>query len=120
MNFVLMHKNFLVLVNHLSTTLLVVRWAESHPTGLTTNLLKLFEPRPPLDFKPPPEKKKCPPLTGVVQFVSKFAEPGDPEYNPPVQKGETPVTFLLESLLGVASSYEFRVDEIINKSVWDW
>ncbi|TQD82141.1 hypothetical protein C1H46_032308 [Malus baccata] len=118
MNFVLMHNIFLVLVNHLSTTLLVVRWAESHPTGLTTNLLKLFEPRPPLDFKPPPEKKKCPPLTavnhlkwgligyclfldneGVVQFVSKFAEPGDPEYNPPVQKGETPVTFLLESLV---------------------
>ncbi|KAM1261823.1 hypothetical protein ACFX13_027740 [Malus domestica] len=63
---------------------------QSHPTGLTTNLLKLFEPRPPLDFKPPPEKKKCPPLTGVAQFVSKFAEPGDPEYNPPVQKGETP------------------------------
>ncbi|TQE12686.1 hypothetical protein C1H46_001706 [Malus baccata] len=27
---------------------------------------------------------------GVAQFVSKFAEPGDPEYNMPVQKGETP------------------------------
>ncbi|TQD89522.1 hypothetical protein C1H46_024921 [Malus baccata] len=34
---------------------------------------------------------------GVAQFVSKFAEPGDPEYNMPVQKGETPVSFLLES-----------------------
>nr|XP_048334713.1 U1 small nuclear ribonucleoprotein 70 kDa isoform X2 [Ziziphus jujuba var. spinosa] len=64
---------------------------QSHPTGLTNNLLKLFEPRPPLEFKPPPEKRKCPPLTGVAQFVSKFAEPGDPEYAPPVQKGETPV-----------------------------
>ncbi|PQQ09883.1 U1 small nuclear ribonucleoprotein 70 kDa [Prunus yedoensis var. nudiflora] len=63
---------------------------QSHPTGLTTNLLKLFEPRPPLDFKPPPEKRKCPPLTGIAQFVSKFAEPGDPEYTAPVQKGETP------------------------------
>ncbi|CAI9110751.1 OLC1v1010827C1 [Oldenlandia corymbosa var. corymbosa] len=64
---------------------------QSHPTGLTTNLLKLFEPRPPLEFKPPPEKRKCPPYTGMAQFVSKFAEPGDPEYAPPVQKGETPV-----------------------------
>lgn len=38
---------------------------QSHPTGLTANLLKLFEPRPPLEYKPPPEKRKCPPLTGV-------------------------------------------------------
>ncbi|KAM1798813.1 hypothetical protein ACFX12_032846 [Malus domestica] len=28
---------------------------------------KLFEPRLPLDFKPPPEKKKCPPLTEANQ-----------------------------------------------------
>lgn len=64
---------------------------QSHPTGLTNNLLKLFEPRPPLEFKPPPEKRKCPPLTGIAQFVNKFAEPGDPEYSPPVQEAETPV-----------------------------
>ena len=38
---------------------------QSHPTGLTANLLKLFEPRPPLEFKPPPEKRKCPPYTGI-------------------------------------------------------
>ncbi|KAF2302293.1 hypothetical protein GH714_034007 [Hevea brasiliensis] len=63
---------------------------QSHPTGLTANLLKLFEPRPPLDFKPPPEKRKCPPYTGMAQFVSQFAEPGDPEYSWPVQEGETP------------------------------
>ncbi|KAJ7952986.1 U1 small nuclear ribonucleoprotein 70 kDa [Quillaja saponaria] len=63
---------------------------QAHPTGLTANLLKLFEPRPPLEYKPPPEKRKCPPLTGMAQFVSKFAEPEDPEYAPPVQKGETP------------------------------
>lgn len=29
---------------------------------------------------------------GMAQLVSKFAEPGDPEYAPPVQKGETPVS----------------------------
>ncbi|KAG6725136.1 hypothetical protein I3842_02G016900 [Carya illinoinensis] len=64
---------------------------QSHPTGLTTNLLKLFEPRPPLEFKPPPEKRKCPPLSGMAQFVSRFAEPGDAEYSPPVKEAETPV-----------------------------
>ncbi|RRT62209.1 hypothetical protein BHE74_00022778 [Ensete ventricosum] len=37
---------------------------QSHPTGLTNNLLKLFEPRPPLEYKPPLEKRKCPPYTG--------------------------------------------------------
>ncbi|XVF15744.1 hypothetical protein REPUB_Repub09cG0182200 [Reevesia pubescens] len=64
---------------------------QSHPTGLTNNLLKLFEARPPLEFKPPPEKRKCPPYSGMAQFVSHFAEPGDPEYTPPVQEAETPV-----------------------------
>ncbi|GFQ06663.1 u1 small nuclear ribonucleoprotein 70 kDa [Phtheirospermum japonicum] len=62
----------------------------SHPTGLTTSLLKLFEPRPPLEYKPPPEKRKCPPYTGMAQFISNFAEPGDPQYAVPVEKGETP------------------------------
>ncbi|CAA2958788.1 U1 small nuclear ribonucleo 70 kDa-like [Olea europaea subsp. europaea] len=63
---------------------------QSHPTGLTPNLLKLFEPRPPLEYKPVPEKRKCPPYTGMAHFVSNFAEPGDPQYAPPVQEAETP------------------------------
>ncbi|KAM3363158.1 U1 small nuclear ribonucleoprotein 70 kDa isoform X2 [Capsicum galapagoense] len=63
---------------------------QSHPTGLTANLLKLFEPRPPLEYKPPPEKRKCPSYTGMAQFVSNFAQPGDPEYAPPVPEVETP------------------------------
>lgn len=29
----------------------------------------------------------------MAQFVSKFAEPEDPEYAPPVQEAETPVMF---------------------------
>jgi hypothetical protein len=104
-----------------------------HPTGLTPNLLKLFEPRPPLEYKPPLEKHKLPAYTGMfraigdlflsffffqrgdiqladlrtdllmdgycrccsvagmAQFVSHFAEPGDPEYAPPVPKCETRV-----------------------------
>ncbi|KAK3033810.1 hypothetical protein RJ639_034228, partial [Escallonia herrerae] len=64
---------------------------QAHPTGLTSNLLKLFEARAPLEFKPPPEKRKCPPYTGMAQFVDSFAEPGEPEYAPPVQKAETPM-----------------------------
>ncbi|CAH9067339.1 unnamed protein product [Cuscuta europaea] len=64
---------------------------QSHPTGLTNNLLKLFEPRPPLEFKPPPEKRKCPPYSGMAQFAKIFAEPGDPEYAPPIKEVETPV-----------------------------
>ncbi|PHU27010.1 U1 small nuclear ribonucleoprotein 70 kDa [Capsicum chinense] len=63
---------------------------QSHPTGLTANLLKLFEPRPPLEYKPPPEKRKCLSYTGMAQFVSNFAQPGDPEYAPPVPEVETP------------------------------
>ncbi|CAI9763593.1 unnamed protein product [Fraxinus pennsylvanica] len=63
---------------------------QSHPTGLTPNLLKLFEPRPPLEYKPAPEKRKCPPYTGMAHFVSNFAEPGDPQYAPPVQEAEIP------------------------------
>jgi U1 small nuclear ribonucleoprotein len=39
---------------------------QSHPTGLTSKLLKLFEPWLPLEFKPPLEKRKCPSLTGVT------------------------------------------------------
>ncbi|KAL1208645.1 U1 small nuclear ribonucleoprotein 70 kDa [Cardamine amara subsp. amara] len=63
---------------------------QSHPTGLTPNLLKLFEPRAPLEFQPPPEKRKCPPYTGMAQFVSHFAEPEDPEYAPSKPEVETP------------------------------
>ncbi|XP_073281405.1 U1 small nuclear ribonucleoprotein 70 kDa-like [Primulina huaijiensis] len=63
---------------------------QSHPTGLTNSLLKLFEPRSPLVYKPPPEKRKCPPYSGVAQLVSEFANPDDPEYATPIQKGETP------------------------------
>ncbi|KAL1313757.1 hypothetical protein AAHE18_16G135200 [Arachis hypogaea] len=64
---------------------------QSRPTGLTVNILNRFEPRPPLEYKPPPEKRKCPPLTGMAQFVSKFAELADPEYAPPKPVVETPV-----------------------------
>ena len=30
-------------------------------------------------------------VKGMAQFVCNFAEKGDPEYQPPVPKGETPV-----------------------------
>jgi len=34
-------------------------------------------------------------IAGIGQFVQHFAEPGDPEYAPPVTKGETPVRVLI-------------------------
>jgi hypothetical protein len=34
--------------------------AQNHPTGLTANLLKLFEPGPPLEYKSPAEKRQFP------------------------------------------------------------
>jgi len=43
---------------------LLSQMGQIHPTGLTPNLLKLFEPRPPLEYKPPLEKRKLPAYTG--------------------------------------------------------
>ncbi|GFQ00374.1 u1 small nuclear ribonucleoprotein 70 kDa [Phtheirospermum japonicum] len=80
----------------------------SHPTGLTASLLKLFEPRPPLEYKPPPEKRKCPPYSGMAQYVSNFAEPDDPKYAPPVQKGETPDDLDFNWLMGNITSLAER------------
>jgi hypothetical protein len=56
---------------YLPCGLIMLQIGQSHPTGLTTNLLKLFEPRAPLEFRPPPEKRKCPPYQGMasVNFV---------------------------------------------------
>ncbi|KAL9245974.1 hypothetical protein vseg_019564 [Gypsophila vaccaria] len=76
-------------VQNRSNVLQLKAIGQSHPTGLTNNLLKLFEPRPPLEFKPPLEKKKCAPYTGMAQYVKLFAEPGDPEYAPPIKEAET-------------------------------
>ncbi|KFK28356.1 hypothetical protein AALP_AA8G505200 [Arabis alpina] len=73
-----------------SNVLQLKQMGQSHPTGLTPNLLKLFEPRPPLEFLPPPEKRKLPSYTGMAQYVSQFAEPGDPEYAPPKPEVELP------------------------------
>ncbi|KAL6770713.1 SMP12 [Auxenochlorella protothecoides x Auxenochlorella symbiontica] len=53
-----------------------------HRTGLTERLLKLFAPRPPLESVPvPPPKPKAVPLSGIAQYMDKFAGPGDPEYH---------------------------------------
>jgi len=39
---------------------------------LPPSLLALFSPRPPIPFFPPPEKNKCPPYSGMAEFVSQF------------------------------------------------
>ena len=67
--FVNIVKFWMYFVRDVDLEILCLQIGQSHPTGLTTNLLKLFEPRPPLDFKPPPEKKKCPPLTGLLTIL---------------------------------------------------
>ena len=49
-------------------------------------IMAMFRPRPPLEFKPPIEKRKLPPYTGVAAYVQKLKE-----YNyPPPVKQETP------------------------------
>ena len=41
------------------------------------------------------KKLTLPLFEGMAQFVSHFAEPGDPEYAPPVKKAETPVCLFM-------------------------
>lgn len=41
-------------------------------------IIQLFAPRPPLEFKPPPRKRKLGQLTGLSEFVSKFDKPAAP------------------------------------------
>jgi len=55
-----------------------------HKTGLPKKLLELFEPLPPVPHKlPPHHRKPGPPYSGIGQYLEKFAEPGDAEYEPP-------------------------------------
>ena len=47
-----------------------------HPTGLPPHLLSLFEPRPPLEYMPPPARlKKTLALTGIAALVGEFEDP---------------------------------------------
>jgi U1 small nuclear ribonucleoprotein 70kDa len=50
----------------------MLQMGQIHPTGLTPNLLKLFEPRPPLEYKLPLEKRKLPAYTGVFRAIGDF------------------------------------------------
>ncbi|KAF3591228.1 hypothetical protein DY000_02024164 [Brassica cretica] len=63
-------------VQNRSNVLQLKLMGQSHPTGLTPSLLKLFEPR----ARP----------WSMALYVSHFAEPGDPEYAPPKPDVETP------------------------------
>ena len=55
-----------------------------HKTGLPPHLLHLFQSRPPPPLLEPLRKRKPTlPLTGIAQYVEHFAEPGDPEHEPP-------------------------------------
>lgn len=55
-----------------------------HRTGLPPHLLFLFQGRPTPPYLPPMRKRKpTPPITGVAAYTEHFAEPGDPEHEPP-------------------------------------
>lgn len=67
-----------------------------HPTGLPDKILRLFVANPPLPYSEPQRKHKPRvPYTGVAQHLSEFAQPGDPEYEPPRPEGrpESPRRF---------------------------
>jgi hypothetical protein len=56
----------------------------AHLTGLPEKLLRLFEPNAPLPLALPMAKKApklC--MTGISHLTDQFAQPGDPEYQPP-------------------------------------
>lgn len=58
-------------------------------------------------------------LQGMEQFVSNFAEPGDPEYAPPVQKAETKVRYsrFFASILSTICLYS-ETNPGIHKDHW--
>eukprot|EP00238_Polyblepharides_amylifera_P001542 CAMPEP_0196573264 /NCGR_PEP_ID=MMETSP1081-20130531/3187_1 /TAXON_ID=36882 /ORGANISM="Pyramimonas amylifera, Strain CCMP720" /LENGTH=462 /DNA_ID=CAMNT_0041890909 /DNA_START=138 /DNA_END=1526 /DNA_ORIENTATION=+ len=60
-----------------------------HQTGLNQQLLRMFEPRPPMEHAIMPKKRQQPCYTGTAQYVSLFAEPNESEYQPPVTIGES-------------------------------
>lgn len=62
-----------------------------HRTGLPGGLLRLFAPRAPLPpHKAPPKKPPKLPYTGIAQYVQHFAEPGQPDYEPPAPETRPP------------------------------
>lgn len=44
---------------------------------LPPNLLKLFEPRPPLEYVEPPLHRELPPYTGIAGYVDLFEDPNE-------------------------------------------
>lgn len=62
-----------------------------HVTGLPPSLLRLFEARPqPRHLDPIRKRKPLLPYSGVAEYVQQFAEPGDPEYEPPPSESRPP------------------------------
>ncbi|KAK3264801.1 hypothetical protein CYMTET_26479 [Cymbomonas tetramitiformis] len=87
-----------------------------HMTGLTPSLLKLFAARDPAPFVPPPTKKKLPSYSGIGQYVSEFANPGDPEHSPPVTRAETKE----EKKTRIAMILQENGEEAVKKGLEEW
>eukprot|EP00854_Cymbomonas_tetramitiformis_P000978 gene978-1495_t len=85
-------------------------------TGLTPSLLKLFAARDPAPFVPPPTKKKLPSYSGIGQYVSEFANPGDPEHSPPVTRAETKE----EKKTRIAMILQENGEEAVKKGLEEW
>lgn len=65
-----------------------------HKAGLPPQMLQMFAPRPPLTFAfPMPPKSHKQPMKGMADYVAHFAEPGDPEFAPPVTQLPEPRIF---------------------------
>jgi U1 small nuclear ribonucleoprotein len=63
---------------------------------LPPNLMALFEPRPPIDYLPPIEKRKMPSLSGVASFTNRFEDPRQVQY--PHVENNTGIVPLLSEL----------------------
>jgi len=82
-----------------------------HPTGLTPNLLRLFQARPAPPYVEPIRRKK--PLleySGVAEYVTKLAEPGTSEHKPEVVVPEGRVEGEERLFINPEVAYQCRVD----------
>jgi len=74
-------------------------------------ILALFEPRPPMEYRPPLEKRKMPSFTGLSQFVERFKDP-----IPPPVKLSTPH----ELKVARAAKKKVRAEARLKRHIAKW
>jgi len=83
---------------------------------LPPSLLALFAPRPPVAYLPPLEKRKCPPLSGIVQFTGHFEDPSkvdNSNHRPIETKQQLKERKIREKL----AKHEEKIQELLKE--WD-